>query len=68
MVVGLDDALMQTVHGSHVYYANNVVFGARLADVLSEGSDGSMILNLRHFHAIESCTPTPQFPYPRPKE
>jgi inward rectifier potassium channel len=65
MVVGLDDALMQTVHGSHVYYAPQIVFGARLVDVLSEGTDGSLILNLKHFHAIEPSVPIPTFPYPR---
>jgi inward rectifier potassium channel len=65
IVVGLDDALMQTVHGQHVYYPQNIVFGARLADVLSEGPNGSLILNLRNFHAIEPSVPIPTFPYPR---
>jgi inward rectifier potassium channel len=67
MVLGLDDALMQTVHGRYIYYAQNIVFGARLVDVLSETPDGAMILNLRNFHAIEPSTPTPTFPYPRSK-
>jgi inward rectifier potassium channel len=64
-VIGLDDALMQTVHGSKVYYAQNIVFGARLADVLSEGTNGTLILNLRKFHEIEPSVPTSTFPYPR---
>ena len=65
MVVGLDDILMQTVHASHRYFASQIVWGARHADVLSEAPSGDLILDLRKFHDIEPTAPTEGFPYPR---
>jgi len=65
LVVGLDDILMQTVHAQHRYFANQIVWGARHADVLSESPTGDLILDLRRFHEIEPTTPTEGFPYPQ---
>ena len=65
MVIGLDDVTMQTVHASHRYFAKDIIFGARLADVLSETPDGHMLLDLNRFHDVEPTAPTPDFPYPR---
>ena len=53
-LVGLDDTSMQTVHASHRYYARQILFGARHADVLTEAEDGALILDLRKFHEVES--------------
>jgi inward rectifier potassium channel len=53
-IVGLDDTSMQTVHASHRYYANQILFGVRHADVLTEAEDGAMLLDLRKFHDVES--------------
>ncbi len=64
LVVGLDDASMQTVHGGHRYFAREILWGRRLADVLSETPDGQMLLDLRKFHEVEPALPTPEFPYP----
>jgi inward rectifier potassium channel len=64
MVVGTDDITMQMVHASHRYFAKDLVWGARLADVLSETPDGHMLLDLRRFHDVESTAATPEFPYP----
>jgi len=65
MVIGLDDVSMQTVHADHTYYAKDIVWGARLADVLSELPDGHLLLDLRRFHDIAPTEPTPDFPYPK---
>jgi inward rectifier potassium channel len=65
MVIGTDDVSMQTVHASHRYFAKDIVWGARLADVLSETADGNMLLDLGRFHDVEPTAPTPNFPYPR---
>lgn len=65
-VVGIDDTAMQTVHAVHHYYPHDIVWGARLADVLSDAADGSMLLDLRNFHRIEPTRPAPGFPYPDP--
>jgi inward rectifier potassium channel len=63
IVVGIDDTVMQTVHASHNYYARDILWGARLRDVLSDLPDGSMLLDLRNFHEIEPSKPTAEFPY-----
>jgi inward rectifier potassium channel len=64
LVVGLDDTAMQTVHAVHRYYPHDIVWGARLADVLFDASDGAMVLDLRQFHHIQPSEPTAGFPYP----
>jgi inward rectifier potassium channel len=65
MVLGIDDITMQSVHASHRYFARNILWGARLVDILSEDQDGDMVLDLRRFHDTEPTQPTPDFPYPR---
>ena len=64
LVIGLDDTSMQTVHAGHRYFARDILWGARLADVLSETPDGHLLLDLRRFHDVEPTGPTPDFPYP----
>ncbi len=63
-VIGLDDATMQTVHGGHRYFARDLLWGHRMADVLSETPDGHLLLDLRKFNDLEPTEPTPEFPYP----
>jgi inward rectifier potassium channel len=53
LVVGLDDITMQTVHAQHRYFAKDILWGHKLADVLSETSDGHLLLDLRRFHDVE---------------
>ncbi len=64
MVIGTDDITMQTVHAAHRYFAKDIVWGARLADVLSETPDGHLLLDLRRFDDVEPTAATPTFPYP----
>jgi inward rectifier potassium channel len=64
LVVGLDDASMQTVHGGCRYFTRDVLWGRRLADVLSEIDGQHLVLDLRKFHDVEPTQPTPDFPYP----
>jgi inward rectifier potassium channel len=66
MMIGFDDITMQTVHAGHRYFAKDILWGARLADVLSETPDGNLVLDLRRFHDVEPTVPTPDFPYPTP--
>jgi inward rectifier potassium channel len=63
-VVGLDDATMQPVHAGHRYFARDILWGHRLADILSETPDGHLLLDLRKFQDIEPTEPTAEFPYP----
>jgi inward rectifier potassium channel len=63
LVVGLDDTSMQPVHARHQYSAADIVWGARLVDVISERMDGAIVLDLKKFHDIESTPATADFPY-----
>src|SRR3982750_1314188 len=53
MVIGVDDVSMQTVHAAHRYFAKDIVWGARMADVLTETPDGHLQLDLSRFHDVE---------------
>jgi inward rectifier potassium channel len=64
MVIGTDDISMQTVHAAHRYFAKDIVWGARMADVLTETPDGHLQLDLTRFHDVEPTAPAPGFPYP----
>jgi inward rectifier potassium channel len=63
LIVGLDDVTMQTVHGGRQYLTNQVVWGARHRDVLSETGAGLLTLDLTKFDEKEATPPTPDFPY-----
>jgi inward rectifier potassium channel len=67
LTVGLDDIFMQTVHAQHRYFANQIVWGARHADILSETPEGNLVLDLGKFDVVEPTKPTETFPYPRPE-
>jgi len=64
-VVGTDDVSLQPVHGRRRYTTSDIVWGARLADVLSELPDGRMQLDIRKFHDLVPSEPTATFPYPK---
>ncbi len=49
-LIGLDETLSQTVHARHSYDFDQIVFGGRFVDVLSENPDGSRTLDLGRFH------------------
>jgi len=64
LVVGIDDTVLQTVHEKRYYFAQDILWGHRLRDVLSEAEDGSLVLDLRKFHDVEPSQATATFPYP----
>ena len=64
-IAGTDETSLQAVHARHSWSAAQIVWGARLADVLSETPDGHVVLDLRRFHDLEPMAPTEAFPYPR---
>jgi inward rectifier potassium channel len=61
-VAGTDDIWMQNVHASYRYQYTDLVWGARLANVLSE-EPNAMILDLTKFHHLEPTAATESFPY-----
>jgi hypothetical protein len=62
--VGTDDTSLQPVHAQMTYEADDLAWGARHVDILSEDADGGLTLDLRRFHELASTLPTPEFPYP----
>ena len=66
LVVGLDDITMQTVHAEYRYFARDILWGARLADVLMPAGGGNLLLDLRKFHDVEPTEPMADFPYRHP--
>ena len=64
-VVGTDDTSLQPVHARKRYLLTDFMWGARLADVLSELPDGRLQLDVRKFHDVVPTKPTATFPYPR---
>jgi len=64
-VVGTDDTSLQPVHGRTRYLLDDIVWGARLADVLSELPDGRLQLDISKFDDLVATEPTRDFPYPR---
>jgi inward rectifier potassium channel len=63
-VSGLDDTWMQIVHAQYRYPAEQVAFGYRPVDILTEAPN-LITLDLTKFHDIEPTEPRPDFPYPR---
>ncbi len=51
-LTGLDDTLLQTVPARHTYGPGDIVFGARLADILTPTNDGSWMISADKFDQI----------------
>jgi inward rectifier potassium channel len=49
-MTGLDATFGATIHARHTYHAEDVVWNARFADVLSNGPDGRLTLDVTRFH------------------
>ena len=64
-LVGTDDTSLQAVHARGRYLHDEVVWGARHADVLSEDRDGNLLLDVRRFHELLPTVEIEGFPYPR---
>ncbi len=62
-VTGTDETSLQPVHAQHTWLHSSIVWGTRLADVLSETPDGNVVLDLRRFHEVEPVAALPGFPY-----
>jgi inward rectifier potassium channel len=64
-LVGTDDTSLQPVHARSRYLDRDIVWGARHADVLSEGPDGRLTLDIRQFDELTETAAIDGFPYPR---
>jgi inward rectifier potassium channel len=64
-VVGIDETSAQNLHARHTYDYDEIRWGARHADMLSERPDGGLQLDVRAFDRLVATSPMPDFPYPR---
>ena len=64
-VIGTDDTSLQPVHARRRYTHHDIAWGARHVDILSEESDGTILLDIRKFHELTPTLPSESFPYPR---
>jgi len=62
-LTGTDETSLQPAFAQHTWLHRSIVWGARLADVLSETPEGDLLLDLRHFHEVVPTQPLPGFPY-----
>ena len=51
-LTGLDETYSQTVHARHSYVADEIVWGARFADILSRLPDGRRHVDYTRFHDL----------------
>jgi inward rectifier potassium channel len=52
-VTGIDETLSQTIYSRHSYDAGDIVWGARMADIIQRSPDGEFAINYHHFDEIE---------------
>lgn len=64
-LAGTDDTSYQPVHARHTYEHQDILWGYRHADVLSETPDGNIMLDVRRFHEVVPSEQTEGFPYPQ---
>lgn len=58
-----DETSLQPVHARATWSAREIVYGARLADVMSEPEPDKLVLDLRRFHELVPTDATDAFPY-----
>jgi inward rectifier potassium channel len=56
-IVGLDETFSQTVHARHTFQLDEIIWGARFANVLVLHPDGSRSVDYDRFDDIEMITP-----------
>jgi inward rectifier potassium channel len=62
-VSGVDDTSLQPVHARKRYLANEIAWGARHADILSENERGAIVVDLTKFDDIVATAPVEGFAY-----
>ncbi|MEQ1502831.1 MAG: ion channel, partial [Myxococcota bacterium] len=60
---GTDDVTLAPMHALHQYGDQQIAWGARHADILSEDPDGTLVLDVAKFHDLQPTEPTEAFPY-----
>ncbi len=63
-LVGTDDTSLQPVHARRRYEEQEILWGARHADILTEDAEGNIVVDVRRFHDTSPTEPLDDFPYP----
>ena len=58
-----DETTLQPVHARKTWSAKNIVWGARLADLMSEPTPDRIVIDLGKFHDLVPSAATDTFPY-----
>jgi inward rectifier potassium channel len=56
-ITGLDEVFSQTIHARYAYGLDEIIWGARFADVLVTHPDGSQSVDYTHFDDVEKLHP-----------
>jgi inward rectifier potassium channel len=56
-ITGLDEVFSQTIHARYAYGLDEIIWGARFADVLVRHPDGSQSVDYTHFDDVEKIAP-----------
>ena len=56
-ITGLDETFSQTIHARHTYELDEIVWGARFADVVVLHPDGGRSVDYTHFDEVVKLTP-----------
>jgi inward rectifier potassium channel len=51
-VTGIDETVSQTVHSRHSYDAADIIWGARMVDIISRSPTGEFMIDYSHFNDI----------------
>ncbi|HUN57198.1 MAG TPA: ion channel [Candidatus Binataceae bacterium] len=51
-VTGIDETVSQTVHSRHSYEAAEIIWGARMVDIITRSPDGEFMIDYTHFNDI----------------
>jgi inward rectifier potassium channel len=62
-LIGIDELSAQTLHAQARYFASQIRWGVRHADLLSELPDGRLRLDMTRFHHVVPTRKTETFPY-----
>ena len=54
-IFGHDETIAASVYALHEYSAAQIFFDHRFVDIISDGEEGTRIINLAHFHDIVHC-------------
>ena len=56
-ITGLDETFSQTIHARHTYNLDEIIWGARFADVLVRHPDGAVSIDYTRFDDVEMLAP-----------